>query len=145
MVRSINDSMFTGVGYMEDVHKAGGIAPVLRALASQGLLELEARTVAGLTLGEQIAQCYPPNFPQLIIRGIEDPVFTGGSIAVLRGNLADSAIIKQSAATDKRLLQHTGPAVVFDGLADMADRLDREDLEADADSVLVLRNAGREY
>ena len=40
-------------------------------------------------------------------------MFRGGSIAVLRGNLCDSAVVKQAAATDKRLLQHTGRAVVF--------------------------------
>ena len=117
----------TGVGYMEDFHKAGGIAPVLRGLRELNLLHLDCVTVSGMTLGEQI-DSMPPPFPQKIIRPISDPVFEGGSIAVLRGNLCDSAIVKQSASTIKSLLQHKGRAVVFEGLADMAERLDSEDL-----------------
>ena len=63
-------------------------------------------------------------------------------MAVLRGNLApDGALIKQAAA-DQRLLQHTGPAMVFEDLADLAARIDDPDLDVTADSVLVLRNAG---
>ena len=63
-------------------------------------------------------------------------------MVVLRGNLAPrGAIVKQSAATP-RLLQHTGRAVVFDSLADLAARIDAPDLDVHADDVLVLRNAG---
>ena len=50
-------------------------------------------------------------------------------------------MIKPSAA-DARLLQHTGPAVVFKNYDDMEARLDREDLAVDENSVLVLQNAG---
>ena len=61
---------------------------------------------------------------------------------MLRGNLAPrGAIIKQSAATPA-LMQHTGRAVVFDSLEDLAARIDAPDLDVDADDVLVLRNAG---
>ena len=158
----------TGVGYMEDFHKAGGVAPVLRGLRELGLLHLGCKTVSGMTLGEQI-DSMPAPFEQHIIRPINDPVFEGGSIAVsvshrnedsstenedssltndgfgatrLRGNLCNSAIIKQSASTVKSLLQHTGRAVVFEGLADMADRLDSGDLDVAPDDVLVLKNSG---
>jgi len=51
------------------------------------------------------------------------------------------AVIKAAAATPK-LLKHTGKAVVFEDYNDMSARIDRDDLEVDADSVLVLRNAG---
>ena len=74
---------------MEDFHKAGGIAPVLRGLRELGLLHLDCVTVSGMTLGEQI-DTMPPPFPQAIVRPITDPVFEGGSIAVLRGNICDS-------------------------------------------------------
>ncbi len=50
-------------------------------------------------------------------------------------------MIKPSAA-DARSLRHTGPAVVFDDYNDMAARIDSEDLDGTADSVLVLRHAG---
>jgi dihydroxy-acid dehydratase len=63
-------------------------------------------------------------------------------MAVLRGNLAPrSAVIKHSAASPS-LLRHTGRAVVFDSLEDMAARIDLPDLDVNADDVLVLRNAG---
>ena len=63
-------------------------------------------------------------------------------MAVLSGNLAPrGAVIKQSAAT-RTLLQHTGRAVVFDSVDDMAARIDDPDLDVTADDVLVLRNTG---
>src|SRR6202453_4836506 len=62
--------------------------------------------------------------------------------AVLRGNLApQGAIIKQSAASPG-LLRHTGRALVFDSVEDMAARIDTPDLDVAADDILVLRNAG---
>jgi dihydroxy-acid dehydratase len=61
---------------------------------------------------------------------------------MLRGSLApDGAVLKTSAA-DPKLLKHTGRAVVFEDYNDMAARIDRDDLEVDASSVLVLKNAG---
>jgi dihydroxy-acid dehydratase len=63
-------------------------------------------------------------------------------MAVLRGNLAPrGALIKNSAATP-RLLTHSGRAVVFDSVADMAARIDDPDLDVTAEDILVLRNAG---
>ena len=73
---------------------------------------------------------------------MSDPIYPGGAIAVLRGNLApNGAVIKQSSATPA-LLKHTGRAVVFDSLADLAARIDAPHLDVTADDVLVLRNAG---
>src|SRR2546429_4202611 len=63
-------------------------------------------------------------------------------MCVLGGNLAPrGAMIKQSAASP-RLMQHTGRAIVFDSIEDMAKRLDDPELEVAADDVLVLRTAG---
>ncbi|HEX6957684.1 MAG TPA: IlvD/Edd family dehydratase [Ferrovibrio sp.] len=129
----------TGQHYMEDLYKAGGLMPILRELAP--MLEQDCLTVAGRTLGEIIAAA-PPSWPQTVIRPLKQPVYKNGAMAVLRGNLApDGAIIKQAAATQS-LLQHEGRAVVFDGLADLAARLDAPDLDVTPDDILVLRNAG---
>jgi dihydroxy-acid dehydratase len=77
-----------------------------------------------------------------VIRPRSDPLDEGGSLAVLYGNLCpDGAVMKISAA-DPRLLSHEGAAVVFEDIHDLADRVDDPDLEIDADSVMVLRNAG---
>ena len=128
----------TGAHYLEDLHKAGGLAAILREIRDQ--IAQDCMTISGRTLGESLDAA--PSWPQDVVRARSNPIHSGGSIAVLRGNLApDGAIIKQSAATPA-LLQHEGRAVVFEGLADLAARLDDPALDARADDVLVLRNAG---
>ena len=129
----------TGQHYMEDLEKAGGLATVLREL--KPLLGLEALTVTGRTLGENIAAA-PPGWKQGVVRPFANPIFKEGGIAVLRGNLApEGAIIKQS-AMDPRLMRHEGRAVVFESLDDLANRVDADDLDVRPDDVLVLKNAG---
>ena len=128
-----------GQFYMDDLHRAGGMAPILRAL--KPLLHLDCLTVTGRTLGEEI-DAMPAAFPQMVVRSLDDPIHAGGGIAFLRGNLAgDGAIIKQSACSPD-LLTHQGPALVFDSLEDLANRIDLADLDVTKDSVLILRNAG---
>ena len=129
----------TGQHYMEDLDKAGGVTTILRELKPQ--LKLKALTITGKTLGQNIAAA-PPGWRQDVVRPFNDPIFKGGSIAVLRGNLAPGgAIVKQAAASPK-LMQHEGRAVVFDSLPDMAARIDSPDLDVTPDDILVLRNAG---
>jgi dihydroxy-acid dehydratase len=129
----------TGQHYMEDLYKAGGAAAILREL--KPLLHLDALTVSGRTLGEDIAAA-PPPFPQKVVRPVKSPVFKEGGIAFLRGNLApDGAIIKQS-AMDPKLMRHEGRAVVFESLEDLANRIDDPKLDVAAGDVLVLKSAG---
>ena len=129
----------SGQHYMEDFHKAGGVATLLRQL--KPLLRLEALTVTGRTLGEEL-EAAGPGFAQDVVRPFNDPIYPQGGIAVLRGNLAPGgAIIKQSAA-DPRLMEHEGRALVFENIADMAARMDRDDLDVNADDILVLKNIG---
>jgi dihydroxy-acid dehydratase len=129
----------SGQHYMEDFHKAGGMVTLLREL--KPLLHLDALTVTGRTLGEEIELASPP-FAQNVVRPFADPLYPQGAIAVLYGNLAPrGAIIKQSAA-DARLMEHTGRAVVFENAEDLARRVDRDDLDVNADDILVLKNIG---
>ena len=129
----------TGQGYMEDLYKAGGLAVILRELKHQ--LNLKALTVTGKTLGEDLAAA-PPAWDQKVVRRFKDPVFAGGSIAVLRGNLAPGGAIIKQAAMDPRLTKHEGRAVVFESLQDMAERVDDPKLDVKADDIMVLKNAG---
>jgi len=123
---------------MEDFYYAGGLRALLNEL--RDLLDLGARTVNGRTLGENIADAKVWNRDVILQRGA--PLKAAGGIVMLRGSLApDGAVIKTSAA-DARLMQHTGRAVVFEDYNDMAARIDRDDLDVDASSVLVLKNAG---
>jgi dihydroxy-acid dehydratase len=98
-------------------------------------------TVTGRTLGEEI-ELAPPPFQQNVVRPFADPLYPQGGIAVLYGNLAPrGAIIKQSAA-DAKLMEHTGRAVVFENAEDLARRIDLDDLDVNADDILVLKNIG---
>jgi dihydroxy-acid dehydratase len=129
----------TGQYYMQDLYEAGGLAAIMREM--KPLLDLKAPTVTGKTLGEDL-DAAPPPFPQKVVQTREQPVFKEGGIAVLRGNLApDGAIFKQSAASPE-LMQHTGRAVVFESLEDLANRIDDPGLDVKRDDVLVLQNAG---
>lgn len=129
----------SGEHYMEHFHAAGGMVTLLREL--KPLLHLDALTVSGRTLGEVLEQA-PPSFQQTVVRPFDQPIYREGGIAVLHGNLAPGgAIIKQSAA-DPALMEHEGRAVVFEDAADLAARVDRDDLDVAPGDVLVLRNIG---
>ena len=129
----------SGDHYMEDFHHAGGMATLLREL--KPLLNLDALTVTGRTLGEEIDRA-GPGFAQDVVRPRSNPIYPQGGIAVLQGNLAPGgAIIKQSAA-HPQLMEHEGRAVVFENSEDMANRIDSDDLDVTADDILVLKNIG---
>jgi len=128
----------SGVGYMEDLYKAGGSIRIFNEL--KDFLHLDAKLVNGNSLGEEIQKA--SKWKQYVITTKDNPVFKGGSIAVLNGTLAPGcAIIKQSAASPD-LLVHEGKAVVFDNLEDLANRVDSEELEVSKDDVLVLKSIG---
>jgi dihydroxy-acid dehydratase len=127
-----------GAYLMEDFFYAGGLRALLNNLGT--LIDRSARTANGRTLGENIGNARVVNDD--VIRGVDTALVASDTLAVLRGNLApDGAVIKPPAA-ERRLHQHTGPAVVFADYNDMAARIDDPDLPATAESVLVLKNAG---
>ena len=129
----------SGSGYMEDLHDAGGLVRILDALGP--LIDKDAVTVSGKTLGTELAS-FNTDWPQNIVHTPQDPLFGEGGLAVLYGNLApDGAIIKVAAASPD-LLVHTGKAVVFEDMEDLAARIDSPDLEVTPEDVLVLRNIG---
>jgi dihydroxy-acid dehydratase len=129
----------SGQHYMEDLHAAGGLATVLREL--RPLLHLDALTVTGRSLGEELERA-PAPFAQSVVRPFADPIYAEGGLAVLRGNLAPGgAIIKQSAAS-AALMEHEGRAVVFDDLPDLVARLDSPDLDVGPHDILVLKHIG---
>ena len=129
----------SGEGYMEDLYKAGGLPRILLELKDK--LHLDVYTVTGKTLGQTIEET-EFSWQQTIVKSAADPIYREGGMAVLKGNLApNTAIIKQSAASDS-LLTHSGRAVVFDGLEDLANRIDSEELDVYKEDILVLRYIG---
>ncbi|MCW0451122.1 dihydroxy-acid dehydratase [Xanthomonas sacchari] len=128
----------SGQYLMEDFYYAGGLPAVMRELGSE--LALDARTVNGCTLGENVAQA--PCWNREVIHPLDAPVRAEAGIAVLRGNLApDGAVIKPSAASP-HLLRHRGRAVVFESIEDFKARIDDEALDIDADCIMVLKHCG---
>ena len=135
MIANIRPS---GQFLMEDFYYAGGLRALLNEIP--GLLKLDALTVNGKTLGENIASAKSHNAD--VIRSTENPVSSKGGTAILYGNLAPNGAVIKPTAADPRLHQHTGKAVVFKDYNDMAARIDDEALDVTADSVIVLQNAG---
>ena len=123
---------------MEDFFYAGGLRALLAEISD--LLALDARTVNGHTLGENIAGAEVFNREVILPR--DKALVASGSLAVLRGNLAPNGAVIKPAAAEARLHKHTGPAIVFPDYNDMAARIDDPALNVTADSVLVLQNAG---
>jgi dihydroxy-acid dehydratase len=131
----------SGDNYMNDFHNAGGMVALLNRL--RPLLYLDAKTIAGKTLGEELDTFKSFPYSLRIIRPLDDPIYPHSALVVVRGNLApNGAIIKASASKDRRLLTHRGPAVVFENTADLAQRIDDADLDVTKDSVLVLKGVG---
>jgi dihydroxy-acid dehydratase len=129
----------SGHGYMEDFHHAGGLTAVLRELRS--LLHLNALTVTGRTLGEEL-DAAGNGFKQDVIRPRARPVFAEGGMAFLRGNLAPGGAIIKHAAASPSLLEHEGRAVVFENAEDLAKRIDDPALDVTAEDILVLKSIG---
>jgi dihydroxy-acid dehydratase len=130
----------SGAYLMEDFYYAGGLPALLKQLAVGGILRVDARTVNGSTIGENVEHARTAN--EDVIRPLNNPLVACDSLAVLRGNLApDGAVIKPPAA-EPRLHQHKGKAVVFEDYNHMSARIDDPDLDVDENSVLVLKNAG---
>jgi dihydroxy-acid dehydratase len=129
----------TGEGYMEDFHAAGGMQALLWEL--RDLLNLDTPDLDGVTLRDRIGD--GSHFVnRKIIRARENPISPEGGLIALRGSLApDGAILKRSAATPS-LFETEARCIVFDGLEDLANRIDDPDLDVTASDIMVLKGAG---
>ena len=105
-----------GSTHISDLNRAGGIPAVQAELAKKGLLDLDAMTATGKTLGENIKDAYVKDYD--LIRPIDHPYSETGGIAVLWGNIAEDGCVVKRSAVDPEMLCHTGPARVFDSEED---------------------------
>jgi dihydroxy-acid dehydratase len=128
----------TGEGYMEDFHAAGGMPALLWEL--RDLLHLSVRDVTGATLEQRLVE--PVFVDRRYIRARSEPVSPVGGLVALFGSLAPrGAILKRSAATPE-LFETEARALVFDGLEDLANRIDDPSLDVTERDIMVLKNAG---
>jgi len=125
---------------MEDFFYAGGMRALMKTLADGGLLHLDAMTVTGQTVADNLQGAEVHNAD--VIRPLANAIYQEGALAVLRGNLApDGCVIKPSACAPK-FQKHSGPAMVFDDYPSLKAAIDDPDLDVTEDHVLILRNAG---
>ena len=101
-----------GPTYMEDLNEAGGVYAVMNELSKLNLLNLDVMTVTGKTMGENIKGCV--NLNDEVIRTVENPYSKTGGIAVLKGNIAPEGSVVKRSAVVAEMMEHTGPARVFD-------------------------------
>lgn len=110
-----------GEHHIQDLYAAGGVTAVMNELSKRDLLKLDTITVTGKTQGENIKD--HPVLDYSVIRPIDNPYSTTGGIAVLKGNLAvDGSVVKRSAVAPE-MLQHEGPAKVFDSEEEAIDAI----------------------
>jgi len=101
----------SGEHHMEDLHRAGGIPALMNELNKKGLIITDIPTVTGATVGENIANT--PVIDNTVIRPVDDPYRDRGGLAILYGNLAPLGSVVKESAVAPEMLQHSGPAVVF--------------------------------
>ena len=120
-----------------DLYEAGGVPLVLKRLREVGVLNEQAQTVTGRTIGEHAAEAQETE-GQRVVRPLSEALKPTGGFAILRGNIAPDGCVVKLSGHERRV--HTGPARVFDGEeAAMAGVLGKEIREGD---VVVIRGEG---
>ncbi len=97
---------------MSDVDRIGGVPVVMKALLDAGVLNGDALTVTGRTLGEELSSIAPPDPDGKIIHGLSEPIHRTGGLTILRGSLAPEGAVVKSASFESTVLD--GVARVFD-------------------------------
>jgi dihydroxy-acid dehydratase len=128
----------SGDRLMEDFHYAGGLPALMNVIRAE--LSLGERTVTGRSVGENIAG--REVLDAETIRPLERPVYRGGALVVLHGNLAPHGAVMKPSAANPQFFKHRGRALVFDHPSALNAAAADPDLDCDEDTVLVLRNAG---
>lgn len=100
-----------GVYHVEDLYQAGGIQAVIKEVAKKDLFFLDAITVTGKTVGDNMAKA--EILDSKVIRSVDDPYSHTGGLAILKGNLAPLGAVVKEAAVAPEMLKHQGPARVF--------------------------------
>lgn len=134
----------------EDFHNAGGLPAVIGQLLQAGLLNAQALTVTGKSIGENCQGA--PLYNNDVIFEVASPLKAQAGLMVLSGNLFDSAIMKVSAIDPdfrQRYLSNpanpncfTARAIVFNGPEEYHSQIDNPELDIDENCILVMRYTG---
>jgi len=137
-VPHIADTKPHGRYHMADIDRIGGVPVVMKALLDAGLLNGDALTVSGRTMGAELESLDPPAPDGEVIHPLSSPVHAEGGLAVLRGSLAPRGGVVKIAGID--VLQFEGPARVFDGEDAAMEAILAGDIQPG--SVVVIRYEG---
>ncbi len=127
-----------GPTYMEDLNEAGGVYAVMNELDKIGLLETDLMTATGKTIKDNIRNAVNKNTE--VIRPIDNPYSKTGGIAVLKGNIAPAGSVVKRSAVVSEMMEHSGPARVFDCEEDAIAAI--KDNKIVAGDVVVIRYEG---
>jgi dihydroxy-acid dehydratase len=120
-----------------DLYRAGGVRVIAKRLVDAGILNADAPTVTGRTIGEEAADAQEAD-GQDVIRSLDDPIKKTGGLAILRGNLAPDGCVVKLAGHER--LEHRGPARVFESEGEAFAAVKQRSIEAG--DVVVIRNEG---
>lgn len=120
-----------------DLYEAGGVGLLAKRLAEAGVLNGDALTVTGRTIGEEVTGVEEAP-GQEVVRPVDDPLNPTGGLAILRGNLAPEGCVVKVSGTGR--LRHRGPARVFESEEDAFDAVSHERIKPG--DVVVIRNEG---
>jgi dihydroxy-acid dehydratase len=120
-----------------DMFRAGGVAVVAQRLKAAGLLNEEAITVTGRTIGEEADRAEEAD-GQEVIRPLDNPVKATGGLAIMRGNLAPEGCVVKLSGHDR--IDHRGPAKVFESEEEAFAAVKASSIEPN--DVVVIRNEG---
>ena len=129
-----------GPHHVQDLYYAGGIPAILAELQKHGLIDAGTATVYGKPLGEMLTEIDAGIKDSAVIRPVDKPVHPTGGLAILTGNLApDGAIVKQAAVAPE-MLQHSGPARIFESEEDAYQAIMENGIQKG--DVIVIRYEG---
>ncbi len=140
---------------------AGGVQRIIMLLADSELLDMEALTVTGLTVRENLENVKRSDFFKMgegylgnystvdgsrrlqrtdVVRDPDDPKSAKGSVAILMGSLAPEGSVFKYSACDPAMYEHVGKAVVFDSEEECFEAV--TGLKLEPGDVAIVRNEG---
>jgi len=122
-----------------DLHNAGGIPQVMKILLNAGLIHGECKNIEGKSITELLKDIpdNPPN-NQKVIRGIDNPLYKKGHLAILKGNLAIEGSVAKISGVKNPVL--SGPARIFESEESCLESILKNKIKAG--DVVVIRNEG---
>ncbi|MGI5879080.1 MAG: dihydroxy-acid dehydratase [Syntrophomonadaceae bacterium] len=127
-----------GGHHIEDLYRAGGIQALFNELNKDGLINRECITVTGKTAVENSA--HTPIRDNNVIRPLTNPHSLSGGLAILFGNLAPEGAVVKKGAVAEEMMQHRGPARVFNSEEETVDAILNDRIRAG--DVIVIRYEG---